>query len=288
MKKVYSMAARLLLLWLLLLPTAFAAEQGLLWHISGEGVDSHLFGTMHSEDPRVTRLPELVERHFTAAETLVLEVSLDQQSEMSAAAQMMLPEQSSLTTLVGEALSLRAKQAMQSRGIPAAVTEQLQPWATVLVLSMPKPQTGLVLDKVLYDRGLQSGKAFQPLESIEEQIGVFTALTIDEQKELLRNVLNEYQSYPALFEQMTTAYLSRDLGQLVKIGDENPMTADPALQKKVMTSMLDKRNQRMVERMLPILRGGKVFVAVGALHLAGDKGLISLLRQRGYKVEAVY
>lgn len=288
MKEHFSMLTRLFLLWLLLVSTAFAGEQGLLWHISGKGVDSYLFGTMHSEDPRVTRLPAEVEQRFMAADTVVLEVSLDAQTEMAAAAQMMLPQESSLTALVGEALSAQAKQAMLSRGVPPAVTERLQPWATVLVLSMPRQQGGLVLDKLLYDRAQAEGKRFQALESVEEQIAVFTSLSIDEQKALLQTVLKEYQGYPLLFEQMTEAYLSGDLAQLVKISDANPMTSDPELHAKVMTKLLDHRNRRMVKRMQTMLMEGKVFVAVGALHLPGETGLISLLRQQGYAITSLY
>ncbi len=288
MKEHFSMLTRLFLLWLLLVSTAFAGEQGLLWHISGKGVDSYLFGTMHSEDPRVTRLPAEVEQRFMAADTVVLEVSLDAQTEMAAAAQMMLPQESSLTALVGEALSAQAKQAMLSRGVPPAVTERLQPWATVLVLSMPRQQGGLVLDKLLYDRAQAEGKRFQALESVEEQIAVFTSLSIDEQKALLQTVLKEYQGYPLLFEQMTEAYLSGDLAQLVKISDANPMTSDPELHAKVMTKLLDHRNRRMVKRMQTMLMEGKVFVAVGALHLPGETGLISLLRQQGYAITPLY
>ncbi len=288
MKEHFSMLTRLFLLWLLLVSTAFAGEQGLLWHISGKGVDSYLFGTMHSEDPRVTRLPTEVEQRFMAADTVVLEVSLDAQTEMAAAAQMMLPQESSLTALVGEALSAQAKQAMLSRGVPPAVTERLQPWATVLVLSMPRQQGGLVLDKLLYDRAQAEGKRFQALESVEEQIAVFTSLSLDEQKALLQTVLKEYQGYPLLFEQMTEAYLSGDLAQLVKISDANPMTSDPELHAKVMTKLLDHRNRRMVKRMQTMLMEGKVFVAVGALHLPGETGLISLLRQQGYAITSLY
>ena len=282
------MVTRLFLLWLLLVSTAFAGEQGLLWHISGNGVDSYLFGTMHSEDPRVTQLPAVVEQHFNAAETLMLEVSLDAETEMAAAVQMMLPAESSLSAVVGEALSREAKQAMQERGVPPEVTERLQPWVTVLTLSLPEQQSGLFLDKQLYQRALASGKKFQPLESADEQIAVFTALTNNEQKELLRSVLREYKTYPALFEKMTVAYLSRDLTRLQQMNEENPMSSDPALQKKMMGRLLDERNQRMVKRMLPLLREGKVFVAVGALHLPGKQGLIALLRQRGYRLTAVY
>ena len=72
------------MLWLLLVSTVFAAGEGLLWRVSGNGADGYLFGTMHSEDPRVTTLPVEVEHHFSTARTLVLEVSLDRQSEAAA------------------------------------------------------------------------------------------------------------------------------------------------------------------------------------------------------------
>lgn len=279
---------RVFTLWLLLMASAFAADQGLLWHISGKGGEGYLFGTMHSEDPRVTRLPAEVKQHFDAAETLVLEVPLDEQSQMAASVQMMVPAGSSLSALVGPELGLRAVVAMQTRGVAAETTERLQPWATALTLSMPQQQGGVVLDQVLYQQARAAGKGFKPLESINEQIAIFTALTLAEQKSLLSGVLDDYQSYPPLFEQMTEAYLARDLEQLVKISDENPMSGDAALQEKMMRRLVDSRNVRMASRIEPLLGHGKLFVAIGALHLPGEKGVIALLRQRGYTVESVY
>jgi uncharacterized protein YbaP (TraB family) len=74
----------------------------------------------------------------------------------------------------------------------------------------------------------------------------------------------------------------------VSISFTNPISDDSALQEKVMNQMLTRRNHRMVERMEPFFNQGRVFVAVGALHLVGDEGLISLLRQRGYTVNRIY
>jgi uncharacterized protein YbaP (TraB family) len=288
MRVCFSVVTRLFLLCLLLVSTAFASESGLLWHISGKGAEGYLFGTMHSEDPRVIRLPAEVERHFAAATTLVLEIPLDEQSEMAAAVQMVLPPGSSLTALVGEAMGRQVKEAMLTRGVPPEATERLQLWATVLTLSLPPPQTGLVLDKLLYQQALASGKKFKPLESINEQLAIFTALSLAEQKALLRNVLEEYQAYPALFEQMTEAYLSRDLTRLMVMSEESPMSRDPALQAKIMERLLSQRNRRMAARIEPLLGAGGAFIAIGALHLPGDDGVIALLRQRGYQVDAVY
>ncbi len=207
---------------------------------------------------------------------------------MVTAMRMMLPPEQSLTQLVGKELSDRAKQAMLSRNIPPEATERLQPWATVLVLSMPEVKTGQALDLVLYQRALEVGKSFKALESAEEQLSIFSSLSTTEQTTILRSVLDEYQSYPELFERMTLAYLARDLTQLVRISNENPMTTDSALQQRLMRSMLEERNHRMVNRMLPYFKEGRSFVAVGALHLPGDEGIIALLRQRGYTVTALY
>jgi uncharacterized protein YbaP (TraB family) len=288
MKGCYSMVTRLLLLWSLLVSAAVAGEQGLLWQISGKGADGYLFGTMHSEDPRVTSLPPEVERHFAAARTLVLEVLLDEQNEMAAAVQMRLPPDSSLTQLVGETMSQQVREAMQSRGVPPEASERLQLWATALILSLPEQRSGLYLDKLLYQRAVTAGKKRKPLESVNEQLAIFTAFTLDEQRTLLRDVLASYQEYPALFEQVTDAYLARDLDRLMQLGEAHPMSDDPALQKKVTERLMTQRNRRMAERMEPLLTQGGLFIAIGALHLPGEDGVIALLRQRGYQLQPVY
>jgi uncharacterized protein YbaP (TraB family) len=243
---------------------------------------------MHSEDPRVLQLPPQVEQRFKDADTLMLEIDLSPETEMEVAMRMMLPPQQSLSALVGEGLGRRAQQAMQERGIPPEVTERMQPWATVLTLSMPQQKSGLVLDMLLYQLAQRQGKSIRALESVDEQIAVFDGLSLDEQKALLRSVLAEYRDYPQMFEQMTVAYLERDLERLAAIADSQLSGNDQALQQKLMARLLDRRNQRMVGRMEPLLQQGKVFIAIGALHLSGEQGLIELLRGRGYTVRVLY
>ncbi|MCW8919175.1 MAG: TraB/GumN family protein [Gammaproteobacteria bacterium] len=287
MKVCSSMVVKLLLLWSLLVSAAVAGEQGRLWQISGKGAEGYLFGTMHSEDPRVTRLPLQVEQRFAAANTLVLEVLLDERNEMAAAVQMRLPAQSSLTQLVGEAMAAEVKEAMRTRGVPPEASERLQLWATALTLSLPAQRSGQYLDKLLYQRAVAQGKKRKPLESVNEQLAIFTAFTLEEQRLMLRNVLASYQHYPALFEQMTEAYLAGDLDLLMQLGEENPMSDDPVLQQRLKARLLTQRNRRMAERMEPLLTQPGLFIAIGALHLPGDDGVIALLRQRGYQLQPV-
>lgn len=288
MKCISHIILGLILIYLQQVQFAFADEKGLLWQIKGSNVDSCLFGTIHSEDPRVTQLPEAVEACFNRADILMLEMSLDQMTSARVAGLMLQDADGSLSKQVGKSLAQEATAAMQSLGVPPQVTEFLQPWAVVMTLSAPPQVSGQFLDKQLYSKAIAAGKRFQPLESPEEQISVFSSLTINEQKSLLHNVLDEYQSYPGMYEQLTKAYLARDLDKLVEISFANPMSDDPALQDKVMDQLLSRRNHRMADRMEAYFNQGKVFIAVGALHLVGEEGLISLLRQRGYTVSRIY
>jgi uncharacterized protein YbaP (TraB family) len=52
--------------------------------------------------------------------------------------------------------------------------------------------------------------------------------------------------------------------------------------------LIDDRNVQMVERMLPRLQRGSTFIAIGALHLPGEKGILQLLAEKGYTVSVVY
>ncbi|MEW8412317.1 MAG: TraB/GumN family protein [Candidatus Thiodiazotropha sp.] len=288
MKPVSLFFIRSLVVCLLQVEIAIAEEQGLLWHIQGQNTDAYLFGTIHSEDRRVTHLPEPVEKRFNGADILMLEMSLDQLTSASVAAKMLQQADDTLSKQMGKSLAEEAAVAMQSRGVPPEVTDLMRPWAVVMTLSAPRQVSGEFLDKQLYNRAIAGGKQFQPLENPDEQLSVFTALTLDEQKSLLRHVLDEYRTYPRMYERLTQAYLERDLDTLAEISFANPISDDPALQDKFMAQMLTGRNHRMLERMEPAFSKGKVFVAVGALHLVGDEGLISLLRQRGYKVKLIY
>jgi uncharacterized protein YbaP (TraB family) len=282
----------LLLLLLLLVAAAPRAEtqRGLLWRVeTGEGAVSYLFGTIHSEDPRVLALPKPVSRAFDSASTLVLEMDLGAKDALAAGQAMMLPEGQDLQGLLGAELYRQSVSAMAARGYPEQVVDRLQPWAIVMTLSMPQPKTGLFLDYVLYLQAVEQGKPVVGLEQMGEQLGVFTSLSLQEQKTLLRDTLRDYRSFPQLFEQLLSAYLQRDLQALARLSEQQNMGgSDAALQQRFMGSLVDARNRRMADRLMPLLEKGGVFAAVGALHLPGDDGILSLLRRQGLRVSSVY
>jgi uncharacterized protein len=261
---------------------------GLLWEISSPGSSpSYLFGTIHSGDAGVIGLAPAVERAFTGSRQVILEVNLDADAMVAGSTAMLLSDGRRLSEIVGKSLYEQTAAALRTRGIPDAVTEHMKPWAAATALSMPVPETGRVLDVVLFQRAQQAGKPLHGLETIAEQLEVFDGLPLEDQVGLLRDAVEQVAGLDAMLAELLAAYKRQDLAAMVAINETAMATGDQRLAGEFQRRLIVDRNHRMADRMEPWLQQGGAFVAVGALHLPGEEGLISLLRQRGYSVRAV-
>ncbi len=281
----------LIWLFLLLLADAGTANQveGLLFRLEREGADpSYVFGTIHSEDPRVTRLPLAVQEAFEASRVLLAETVMDVENARRSMDLLRLPGGTELRSLIGPRLYARSVRALAERGLPEPAVRSYKPWAVVTLLSVPSPVTGQFLDLVLYQMALAQGKPVLALETVEEQLAAFDDLGVAEQVALLEHTLEQREHLAAAHEELLEAYLREDLSALSRISSEIMGSADPALAHKIMQGLIDDRNRIMVRRMGPSLESGGAFVAVGALHLPGATGVLSLLEQEGYRVVPVF
>ena len=279
-------------LFFLLVATSRAAtdkDHGLLWEVSKAGGEpAYLFGTIHSEDPDVLQLARPVQQAFTDSQTVVLEMLLDVDAMRYSGTAMLLLEGRSLSDMIGQALFRQVATAMQSRGITTTVLERMQPWAAAVVLSMPAPETGQVLDAMLYQRALQQDKNVYGLETVQEQLAVFESLSAADQVLLLKDAVASFSEIDATHAELLAAYKQRDLKKLLAISDDSMQQGDQRLANEFQQRLVVDRNHRMVERMSQYLQLGKAFIAVGALHLPGDEGLLNLLEQQGYRLRCLY
>lgn len=277
------------LLLLALLSSALQAEEALLWRVeTPQGAVSHLFGTIHSEDLRVTQLPEPVEQAFDSAETVVLEMALTAAAQREMAQAILLPQAEHLSDYIPAELYRETVSVMKERGYPEEITARLRPWAAVMTLSMPQPKTGQFLDKILYDRAVAEDKAVYGLESVDEQLSTFRQLTLEDQQMLLKQALLEHPELPALMEEVTNAWLQRDIETLLALSKKSMASLPDPLQERFMDMLVRERNRRMAERAASSLQEGEAFIAVGVLHLVGDEGLVALLQDQGMTVTPVY
>jgi len=280
----------LLFIWLSALPAAAHSpyDKGLLWRVEGLGSEpDYVYGTIHIEDPRVLDLPPAVSEAFGAADRLVMELEPDTATLGEVGAAMTYPDGKNLEGVLGGELYRRAAIALAERGIPEAIARNMRPWAVLITLNMPKAQTGLAMDLVLYLQAVQGGKRVHGLESAAEQVAVFADMPADVQVRLLRDTLDALDQLEEVYQALVQAYLAEDLAGMQALNDDAMGVSDAATQALVRERLINDRNRRMVERMLPWLREGSAFVAVGALHLAGPEGILKLLSDRGYRVTRV-
>lgn len=263
-------------------------SRGLLWKIESPGRKaSYLFGTMHSADPRVTDVHPSVRDALNNASSFTMELLFNGASISSMAEAMFFTKGQSLRAAVGDELFEQTEQAMAEHGFPTRGLNSKKPWVVIMMLNTPRAEPGLALDLLLQLEATLQDKPTFGLETMEEQIGVFNDMAIEDQVTLLRHAVRIHGQITREFERLVETYRSGDLNGLMELvrgyKDEAGGAYDAMLER-----LLTRRNHVMVQRMAPRLKEGNAFIAVGAAHLPGENGLLDLLEQAGYRVSAVY
>ena len=269
--------------------------QGLLWQIEGGGArPSYLFGTMHVTDDDVVRLPAEVAQAFDRADSLTVEVVATPDTPYRMYQSMLLRDGRGLDEVIGAELFRRAALIAARYKLDPRILRTFKPWAAMAMLSLPVAEVSRQRagEKPLDDRlqlaAARRGMIMHSLETLEEQIAVFDGLSEANQVAMLASVIEFSDDLDAFFEQMLQAYLARDTAQILAISEAAQTGLDPALVSAFTEDLINVRNDRMVKRMAPRLSEGGSFIAVGALHLPGERGILRQLEQQGYRVTRLY
>jgi len=265
-------------------------EHGLLWRVSRDGVPpSFLFGTMHVADPRLLDLPAAAEKAFREARTFVLEMYPDRAVARRFSEASHLDGGRRLSQLMTPASFARLTERLAGRGLEPQRLQGLKPWAALLLATGIDGQGAESLDISLYVRARFANKRIEELDSVEEQIAVFDGIPLETQLALLEVALQRHEALRAELEQGIAAYRRGDLAALAELSRRNGGSTpqgrrhQAVLEKKI----IHDRSVVMAHRLQAHLRRGGAFVAVGALHLHGSKGLPALLQAEGWRVTAV-
>ena len=259
--------------------------QGLLWRVSGaDAGESYVLGTMHVAEPRVMALVNVIQQQFAASSVFAMEVVLDAPAMQKLGLAMFYSDGQRLSAVVGAPLFASIAQHLDDYGVPPTLAESMKPWAAFTTLSMPAGANAEPLDLKLMGDARAAGKEVVGLETVDEQLSVFENVPQSDQVAMLREVACHYDIFQRELGEMVDAYVARDLVALVEQSERYESAGKDAF----MDKLLYERNARMAERMVPLLAVGHAFIAVGALHLPGERGVLRLLEQQGYRVEAVY
>ncbi len=268
----------------------------LLWKIHGQR-PSYVFGTIHVPDDRVLALSKSVTNAIDGCDELNTEIPMDMGTQLSTATKMMLPDGKTLEQVLPKKLYKKLEGLFTAKGFPFAPLNRMKIWAitaqVVLLDHLLEFSTKKPLDMVIYLRAQKNGKRVGGIETVEEQLSVFDSLTIKEQVRMLQQTLDQLDEFRAKGSDPVTELLDAYLkGDEKNLYDTMMETYDPTnpLDKKIMKRLFFDRNIRMADRMAAKLKKNEkssFFFAVGAGHLLGDQGVVSLLRKKGFKLTRV-
>jgi hypothetical protein len=262
-------------------------SDAILWKIFKAGqAPSYVFGTIHVADPRITNLPEPVNERLNNASVYVMEALPEPEEAVRMSQMMFYSDGTSLKDFIDAGLFDRVAEILSNYQLSAETVTFLKPWAAFLIMNYP-PEDGLPLDLQLLNTARENGAVLHGLETLTEQGNVFSEMELDTQIQLLMDTLCNYEIVSNDFEQMKLFYLDRDLQGLFDYSNKYSFSEEK-IYKNLVRRLLTDRNYIMVERMQPFLEQGDAFIAIGAMHLPGEDGVLSLLVSKGYKVTAVY
>jgi uncharacterized protein len=269
-----------------LAPGSESYTHGLFWQISrADHKPSFLYGTIHLDTPSLRHLPPRANLAFAQATTLITEVDLDPSSHAAYAQASRLPARKTLVRLLGSHDFERLAVIARHYGIESQQVNQFKPWAVTNLIARPPARSGIVLDEVLQQRAVELNKPVVALESMTELVQRLDLMPFADQLALLRDAIRQHLAISAEAEALLTAYVDEDLGRIA--ASAAGPHANEALARRFQKAMLWDRSRLMVERLQAHLQRGNVFIAVGALHLPGERGILRQLVQQGYTVTAV-
>lgn len=254
----------------------------------------YLYGTVHVRPRGTDWGDEDVRSALASADEIWTEIEISPQSDQRAQALAMqlgeAPPDKPLSSWLTAEENERLNGLTQRLGIPRAYLETMQPWMAGLTLSLlPIMQAGYDpmsgVDRAVDAYGDANGKTMRSFETIEQQLGFFSGLDEETQREFLREAIEEAEQGPAMIGEMTTAWERGDLDTLERVVVDDTRREYP----DVYEALFLRRNNAWMEVLTREMQGSGVdFVAVGAGHLLGDDGLVEQMRARGYTVERVH
>ena len=265
---------------------------GLLWKIGTDtGKSNYLFGTMHSQDRAVTQFPPGVRLALAQSHFLIIESIINDESNKIFLDSIFFPEKEEqdkqkLSDLIEAPIYQYLEETLPDYGVPLEKLPKLKPWAAFTLMGRPKPVNAATLDMVLIQTARSLNKSIISLETMEELLEPMENLSINDQIIILNDTVCNHKQIIRDSWELVQLYLARDLAGMMAFSDQPHF--DEGVFNRYIQGILYKRNERMLERIIPYLNDGSAFIAVGALHLAGENGLLRVLKNKNYHVTRVY
>jgi uncharacterized protein YbaP (TraB family) len=283
------MYRKITLLCSLLLSAAAAFAQNnnsLLWKISGKDIKqpSYLFGTIHLICHSDYVWTPIMQKALDSSAKVAFEMDMDDPDLlMEITKGMSLSDGKSSKDLYTEDDYKQLAAYAKENGIPVEIIDTQEPFSLLSMLymkmlscSIPESYEGNIMKLAL-----QGDKEIVGLETVEEQLTVINSMSNDSIGHTVVEMIKNMNDFKVQYQQMVDFYKQQKLPALYDILLETPDY------KGDLNTLLYDRNAKWISEIEILANAQPTFIAVGAGHLWGDKGVIALLKKKGYKVEPV-
>jgi uncharacterized protein YbaP (TraB family) len=276
-----------------LLAVAAAAQtrgHSFLWKVQSGDKVMYLAGSVHALTADAYPLNPAYQRAFEASGVLVEEIDLAEADPLSGGlgllAKGMYSDGRTFSTVVSRPTAALVAEKLKNTPLSLELIQPMKPWMVMLMLEALGAQAAgldpeLGLDKHFYNLAPSAGKQVIGLETAASQVDRFDKMPEPMQEQLLRSELAEMETEQTSLRALLTAWQAGDAAAIEKMllasFNENPTAYE---------SLITERNRNWMPQLEACLkRPQPCFVVVGAAHVVGPQGLLSMLRQRGYRIE---
>jgi len=281
-------------------------SKGILYRVTGDGTTAYLLGSIHIGTSAMHPFGDTLEAAMAQADTFVFECdTVSDASLAQLAARQLLPEDTSLQSILGDELYDDVAAAYKELGLSTATLNTKQPWVAVNTLAVyssaeemgvqnVRKAIALGVEDAVQAYANKQGKPYAYLETVDEVADTMESFSDALTRYLLQDEID------VILKRKTTADLAtvsqwplwwRD-GDADAFRDFYRMsmeTEDAALYAEYEDKLLTQRNTLMAARLDALMQnGGTYFVTVGLLHLVSDfDSILTRLENMGYTIEAI-
>ncbi len=266
-----------------------AGRKVFMWQVRSKTATVFLLGSIHYLTKDAYPLSKTIEDAFAKSNVLAVEANINNPDQLfftKFLESAFYPEGDSLEKHLSENAYRLVRKEFDEFGLPALLIEREKPWFLALTL------TSLELLKTGFDPNLgidmhflsNAGKRrIVELESLDYQIKLLAGFTDIEQESFLVYTIEDLKTMGEESGVLVKAWKSGNSKGLESILSKG-MAKGPEMS-SVWDKLLYERNKNMVTKIENFLTTADTcFVVVGAGHLVGDRGIVEMLRARGYAV----
>ena len=262
-------------------------KNSLVWQITPQNTEggqnsSYVLGTMHVRDARAFQFEHLFYEKILNCEAFATEFNLDDiqnQTDFTLA----LPNDLQLHNVIKPKTFAKISRVVEQKmGLPLVHFSSLKPIivTNMLTESVLSSDRLMSLDETLWRFAAENGRLLRGIETFEEQVEILNKMSLEEQIKGLKDLASNFSKFRKQLLNMTRLIEQADILKLYKVAKKTA--------KGNRRLLLYDRNHIMAERIADMTKEMTLCVAIGAGHLAGQKGVLNLLKKKGFEVKPVF